>query len=60
MARISRKGNEFLVKPVGDVVICGDVCAGGFSISALRRKRIILREPQHTPGAYPRHPQTPK
>ena len=20
----------------------------------------ILREPQHTPGAYPKHPQTPK
>ena len=23
-------------------------------------RTIILREPQHTPGAYPRHPQTPK
>ena len=23
-------------------------------------KNISLREPQHTPGAYPRHPQTPK
>ena len=30
---------------------------GGFNH---QQSHVFLREPQHTPGAYPRHPQTPK
>ena len=35
------------------ILINGDMCQG-------RSTPYILRETQHTPGAYPRHPQTPK
>ena len=37
-----------------------DRCLSWILVDTSHRFRIDLRETQHTPGAYPRHPQTPK
>ena len=56
-------GSEYLVSSHRSVR--ASICWAGVFVGGCPRKlgskvSKCLRETQHTPGAYPRHPQTPK